>query len=72
VQHAAKDGEVSKAVQAQREALTTNLAVTLEYLDVLDARTFTPWNGGQEARPYVVVAAEVEGVRLIDNMPLMA
>ncbi len=72
VQHAAKDGEVSKAVQAQREALTTNLAVTLEYLDVLDARTFTPWNGGQEARPYVVVAAEGEGVRLIDNMPLMA
>ena len=47
--------------------------MTLEYLDVLDALTFEPWGGGgQEARPYVVVAAEVEGVRLIDNMPLMA
>ena len=73
VQQSAKDGNVTRAVQAQRDALAANPAVTLEYLDVLDALTFEPWGGGgQEARPYVVVAAEVEGVRLIDNMPLMA
>lgn len=73
VQRGALDGAVGRAVQSQRAALTANPAVTLEYLDVLDALTFEPWNGGgQEARPYVVVAAEVEGVRLIDNMPLMA
>ena len=73
VQQGAKDGNVARAVQAQRDALAANPAVTLEYLDVLDALTFEPWGGGgQEARPYVVVAAEVEGVRLIDNMPLMA
>ena len=73
VQQVAKDGNVARAVQAQRDALAANPAVTLEYLDVLDALTFEPWGGGgPEARPYVVVAAEVEGVRLIDNMPLMA
>ena len=73
VQRGAKGGALDHAVQAQRAALTANPAVTLEYLDVLDALTFEPWSGGrQEARPYVVVAAEVEGVRLIDNMPLMA
>jgi pantoate--beta-alanine ligase len=73
VQRGAMDGDVDRAVRAQREALRANPAVTLEYLDVLDALTFVPWSGGgQEARPYVVVAAEVEGVRLIDNMPLKA
>ena len=73
VQQGSEDGNVARAVQAQRDALAANPAVTLEYLDVLDALTFEPWGGGgQEARPYVVVAAEVEGVRLIDNMPLMA
>jgi pantoate--beta-alanine ligase len=73
VQRGAQDGGVVQAVKAQRAALTANPAVTLEYLDVLDALTFEPWKGrGHEARPYVVVAAEVEGVRLIDNMPLMA
>ena len=73
VQRGAQGGTLDHAVQAQRAALTANPAVTLEYLDVLDALTFEPWSGGrQEARPYVVVAAEVEGVRLIDNMPLMA
>ena len=73
VQRGAQEGALDHAVQAQRAALTANPAVTLEYLDVLDALTFEPWSGGrQEARPYVVVAAEVEGVRLIDNMPLMA
>ena len=73
VQRGAQGGALDHAVQAQRAALTANPAVTLEYLEVLDALTFEPWcGGGQEARPYVVVAAEVEGVRLIDNMPLMA
>ena len=73
VQQGAEDGNVARAVQAQRDALAANPAVTLEYLDVLDALTFEPWGGGgQETRPYVVVAAEVEGVRLIDNMPLKA
>jgi len=73
VQRGAQGGALDHAVQAQRAALTANPAVTLEYLEVLDALTFELWcGGGQEARPYVVVAAEVEGVRLIDNMPLMA
>ena len=73
VQRGAMDGNVDRALRVQREALRADPAVTLEYLDVLDALTFEPWiGGGQEARPYVVVAAEVEGVRLIDNMPLKA
>ena len=73
VQQGAKDGDVDRAVQSPARRVGANPAVTLEYLDVLDALTFEPWGGGgQEARPYVVVAAEVEGVRLIDNMPLMA
>jgi len=73
VQRGAMDGNVDRALRVQREALRADPAVTLEYLDVLDALTFEPWSGGgQKARPYVVVAAEVEGVRLIDNMPLKA
>ena len=73
VQRGAQNEGLARAVQSQRDALVANPAVTLEYLDVLDALTFEPWyGGGQEARPYVVVAAVVEGVRLIDNLPLKA
>ena len=42
----------------------------LEYLDVVDAQTFEPAHGPSHPHRHVVVAAHVEGVRLIDNVPL--
>ena len=44
VQRGAQGGTLDYVVQAQRAALTANPAVTLEYLEVLDALTFEPWS----------------------------
>ena len=44
--------------------------VVLEYLDAVDARTFRPFRGQMSDSAYVVIAAQVQDVRLIDNGPL--
>ena len=46
VQQGAQDGDVDRAVQRNATLLVANPAVTLEYLDVLDALTFEPWAEG--------------------------
>ena len=66
----AKGGDVAEAVAAGREALDTTPGVTLEYLDVVDAKSFEPSRGARDQEAHVVVAAHVQGVRLIDNAPL--
>ncbi len=55
-----------------RAALSAHPAVDLEYLDVVDADTFEPWQGIPNQRAYGIVAAQVQGVRLIDNARLKA
>lgn len=55
-----------------RAALSAHPALDLEYLDVVDADTFKPWQGIPNQRAYGIVAAQVQGVRLIDNARLMA
>jgi pantothenate synthetase len=59
---------VELALEEVRAQLQSDPKVTLEYLDVVDARTFHPRRVPNEGQ--VVVAAEVQGVRLIDNAPL--
>ena len=45
--------------------------VAVEYLDVVNAQSFERSVEDVTKDSYAVVAAEVNGVRLIDNMPLM-
>ena len=59
-------------LEKARAALSAHPAVDLEYLDVVDADTFEPWQGIPNQRAYGIVAAQVQGVRLIDNARLMA
>ena len=59
-------------LEKARAALSAHSAVDLEYLDVVDADTFEPWQGIPNQRAYGIVAAQVQGVRLIDNARLMA
>lgn len=59
-------------LEKERAALSAHPAVDLEYLDVVDADTFEPWQGTPTHRTYGIVAAQVQGVRLIDNARLMA
>ena len=59
-------------LEKARAALGAHPAVDLEYLDVVDADTFEPWQGTPNHRAFGIVAAHVQGVRLIDNARLMA
>lgn len=54
----------------ERATLANSPGVTLEYLDAVDAVSFQPAVPGGEPAVHAVVAAHVEGVRLIDNAPL--
>jgi pantoate--beta-alanine ligase len=59
------------ALEDARARLSAHPAVDLEYLDVVDEATFEPWEGTPNQRTYGIVAAQVQGVRLIDNARLM-
>ena len=61
---------VELALGRFRADLDALAGVELEYLDVVDAQTFEPAHGPSHPHRHVVVAAHVEGVRLIDNVPL--
>lgn len=61
---------VELALGRSRAELDSLVGVELEYLDVVDAQTFEPAHGPSHPHRHVVVAAHVEGVRLIDNVPL--
>lgn len=61
---------VELALGRSRAELDSLAGVELEYLDVVDAQTFEPAHGPAHPHRHVVVAAHVEGVRLIDNVPL--
>ena len=61
---------VELALGRSRAELDALAGLELEYLDVVDAQTFEPTHGPSHPHRHVVVAAHVEGVRLIDNVPL--
>ena len=58
-----------KGVEAGRELLEANPEVNLEYFSGVNEISFR-LNDLHENHTHVVVAAEVEGVRLIDNIRL--
>lgn len=71
MQQAVEDGEPwEEVLERERETLATSPGVTLEYLDAVDARTFERAIPGATGTVHAVVAAHVQGVRLIDNAPL--
>ena len=71
VEEAVGSGDtVELALGKSRAELDSMAGVELEYLDVVDAQTFEPAHGPSHPHRHVVVAAHVEGVRLIDNVPL--
>ncbi|GAA2077289.1 pantoate--beta-alanine ligase [Pseudolysinimonas kribbensis] len=63
---AAGDG-VDAALAAAREVLTSDGLVKLDYLAVVDPRTFRPVDAGYRGTARMLVAARVGPARLIDN-----
>jgi pantoate--beta-alanine ligase len=58
------------ALDAQRASLDGNPEVALEYLEVVNAITFEKATEVEDTPHYAIVAASVNGVRLIDNVAL--
>lgn len=64
--------EISALLEQTRRYLAENYPeVTVEYLAVVDEHTLEPlMHLNQSQKPRALIAAYVEGVRLIDNLPL--
>lgn len=69
-QHRASGTPLNEAVDQERAKLMASAGVTLEYFDVVNSDTFEPALDWSQGRVHAVVAAYVQGVRLIDNMAL--
>ena len=63
-------GDVMQALDEARTTLSQHPEIVLEYLDIVDGDTFESIAKSGVRATHVVVAAHVEGVRLIDNVPL--
>jgi pantoate--beta-alanine ligase len=64
---AAADGGAPAVLRAARHVLRAEPALAVDYVAVVDPRTFTPARGGPAL---IVTAARVGTTRLIDNMPV--
>ena len=56
-------------IEKEREALNDNIDVELEYLEGVNEVSYSK-NDSPESWTHVIIAAEVEGIRLIDNIRL--
>jgi pantoate--beta-alanine ligase len=69
---AAGDGHSAEAVlAAAREVLAAEPALAVDYLAVVDPRTFAVAGPGHAGPALIVAAATAGGTRLIDNVPVM-
>ncbi len=60
--------DVSAVLQAIESEAASMKAIELEYIDVVDAKSFEPQhNASSQQGAFAIVAAQVGGVRLIDN-----
>jgi pantoate--beta-alanine ligase len=59
-----------EALASERRKLAESPGISLEYLDVVNADTFEPATSADRGPLHGVVAAHVQGVRLIDNLAL--
>ena len=63
-------GDVMQALDEARTTLSLHPEIVFEYLDIVDGDTFESIAKSGVRVTHAVVAAHVEGVRLIDNVPL--
>ena len=63
-------GNVVDAVSSAQLALASDPDLSLDYLEALEATTFTPWTNESTGECVVVGAVVVEGTRLLDNVRL--
>jgi pantoate--beta-alanine ligase len=59
------------ALAAAQEILRTEPALAVDYVAVVDPRTFTPVRDGQAGSAIIVAAATAGSTRLIDNVPVV-
>ena len=59
-------------LRRERDRWLTCLGLTLEYLSIVNGRTFEPYHSEMMGPWHAVIAAQVEGVRLIDNAEIEA
>ena len=68
---AGDQGDVQSLLRAIESEAAEMKGVELEYIDVVNATSFEPWNDGPVGPDaFAIVAAQVGGVRLIDNCAL--
>ena len=68
---ACAQGDIEASLRAIQSEASEMKGVELEYIDVVDATTFEPLHhGSAEKKAFAIVAAQVGGVRLIDNCAL--
>ena len=68
---ACTQGDIKATLHAIESEASSLKAIDLEYIDVVDAMTFEPLrNQSAEKKAHAIVAANVGGVRLIDNCAL--
>ena len=63
-------GSASAALAAAREVLDAEPALAVDYVAVVDSRTFTVAGPGYAGPAVIVAAATAGGTRLIDNVPV--
>jgi pantoate--beta-alanine ligase len=59
-------------LERARHVLANSPGLTMEYVDIVDATTFKPARSAGIHPVHAIVAGHVRGVRLIDNVSLMA
>ncbi len=65
-----KDVEIEDLQKVGSFMLSLENGIDLEYIEVRDSKTLAPYDEKSHNAPVVLIAARVEGVRLIDNMIL--
>jgi pantoate--beta-alanine ligase len=65
------DGGSAAVLDAAWQVLRATPGLAVDYLALVDPRTFTPVLPGQAGPALLLTAARVGGTRLIDNVPVV-
>lgn len=66
----ATEGEAADRLNAVEQAMATAPAVRLDYVALINPATFEPIEAGFVGRALLIIAAQVGGTRLIDNLSI--
>jgi pantoate--beta-alanine ligase len=70
-QSAAGDAPSAAVLAAAREVLRAEPALAVDYVEVVDPRTFVPAGPGHAGPALIIAAVTAGGTRLIDNVPVV-